>query len=510
MKSQQSLSRQIDDFNKEVFQYEDERSHEITSLIKIVGSLQASMDIPSSAPLLTESLICIKEAETQQEMEVYRQSFLAALDATQLHDVLDVDQCINALRSSADDLFYWTSRYTEEEIKKFGEDSVETIKDMERAAETAVVKFHQQAENIQHEFENAIAANNKIIREAKLTGEELNYLQEMNLKYEAGIKRIRTERLIAEQSFEIIKQIAICKEKTKRQQLRADFAILLHQLRLIDVRTGYHHFVTKCKENINALCAARSSYLAKNESSIFKPIAEATWMTAVSPALSQIALLPSNLPQDLPRFSYDATDTSRQIKYKSQLGKRFVPHIKRTLFQRVTNFLKKAASILLGVGGLILSAIMCATGFLAPKGVALAATSVGIINTVIGGSDFITEQSKAIKRNKQIIKNLESLEKQHELLHAKLKKPLHKNSYQAQASRKVIASETKIDLLLMGHKATDILSKDEMEKIKSAHKIQPAISQENKQEPQKTQAPDETMSPTEEDTDSEGKKFKLK
>lgn len=484
----------IAEFNKIIFAYEDERVKELTHLITVIDSLQQSIPAPRSASLLKDSLRYLMEAQDQQELNVFRASFFAALEQTRLKTVLDVDSCINGLRDCADDLFYWTDLDSDPKIKKLA--SATIIADSLQTAQTGVDLFNQQAHTLEAEFKAQITKNQeemqailKLMEEK--TGqlneayadqlERIEALKQDNLKYLAGIKRITTQKLQVKQALDIIKEIPATKTPEERQHKRADYAMALHSLRLIDKRTGFNHFVKKCETCVEQICAARTAYLAP-EYSFANPLSTIAKL-AVGRAVPFVSMLPlmDTLPAEFPGFTYGVANTTYDAaKDSGVLGKRQpTPLAKPTAW----DYAKKTFSVLLGVSSLVLSGLMCLTIIGIPKGVALAATGVGMINTVKGGSDFFTEHSRQIKRNRAVTQQLESTESQIEALQKEAnqhKKDLKTSS--KKSSKKQYSSETKIDLLLLGQRPRDILSIEEIEGQNQTLPITPSVSTEPKAE----------------------------
>jgi hypothetical protein len=119
---------------------------------------------------------------------------------------------------------------------------------------------------------------------------------------------------------------------------------------------------------------------------------------------------------------------------------------------------------------------MCATIAFAPKGLIVAGTSIRMLRTLLDGSDYITEQAKSIKQNNAMIRKVENLEQQHaELINSLQAQPqasqkaAYVPSAQAQPKSKSQASEAKIERLLMGYKADDILSREAIAEIRRRH-----------------------------------------
>lgn len=172
------------------------------------------------------------------------------------------------------------------------------------------------------------------------------------------------------------------------------------------------------------------------------------------------------------------------------------------------SYLRKAATFILGVSGLVVGTLMCATIAFAPKGLVVAGTSIKILRTLLDGSDYITQQTKTIEKNNAIVRKVEILEQQHEeLSHALQRKPrpTRKVAYarQAQPKSKTLESEAKIERLLMGYKADDILSREDLEEIRKRHqKLAPQMTAHKNVEKVPTY-PEETPKEDESSSDDE-------
>jgi hypothetical protein len=426
------------------------------------------------------------EAQSQVELEIYRNSFLATLEKTKLKDVLETDSCINSLTRIADDLFYWTDLEIDPKLKQLSDNAV--LEDLEREAKTLVEQFNRRACDLETEFQNRIDRNVAHIAQDK----DISKYQEQDLKYLAGIKRIHTQKLQVARAFEVIKEIRLAKTANERRNTRADFALAIHELRLVDKRTGYNHFVTQCQSRLTELCIARSSYLEEEESSLEKPLSVLA-QTATGMSVPYLTAIPtlSSIPPPLPGFAHSLLmrGTRHAFGQDSQLGQRqpIVPPPPPTWFDRF----KQGVSFLLGATGLILGGLLCLTVIGIPKGVSIAATSVGIINAAIGGRDFYTENRDKIRRNEMLIERLTSLEKKYDALDQEIQayEKTSKKQLAVPAMKKSKGSAAKIDLLLMGHKPGEILSADEMNELDKTHQIalakgSPPIEQANTTAPE--------------------------
>ncbi|MHB1949297.1 MAG: hypothetical protein ACYCQI_14415 [Gammaproteobacteria bacterium] len=461
------IAKQIMDFNQAVFAFEDERLIEICHLIDLVDSLQQSLHLPQSSGLLKESLAYIMEARSQEELEVYRNSFLAALEKTKLKDVLDIDSCINTLTRIADDLFYWSDLEIDANLKQLSDNAV--LEDLLREAQSVIEQFNRHAADLETTFQRRMNRNIERLAQHK----NISKLQEQDLKYLAGIKRIHTQRAQVARAFEVIKEIRTAKTAQERQNTRANFALAIHELRLVDKRTGYNHFVTQCQTSLTELCIARSSYLEAEEPSLGEPLSVLA-QTATSMSVPYLTSIPalSSIPSSLPGFAHSLIMRGTRYAFgqNSQLGQRepVVPPPPPTWLDRA----KQGLSFLLGAAGLILGGLLCLTVLGIPKGVSIAATSVGIINAARGGRDFYSDNRDKIRRNEMLMERLTSLEQKHDALDQERQAQEKTSKKQHDIfMKKHKGSATKIDLLLMGHKPGEILSEDEMDALNKTHQM---------------------------------------
>lgn len=462
------LAKQIMDFNAAIFAFEDSLLSEIYYFIDLINSLQQSLHIPQSSALLQESLIYIMEAQSLDELEIYRSSFLAALEKTKLKDVLETDSCINSLTHIADNLFYLSDLEIDPTLKQHVDNAI--LENLEREAQTLVEQFNRRASALEADFQNQIDRNIDRLVQHK----NISKYQEQDLKYLAGIKRIHTQKTQMARALEVIKTIRLAKTEKDRQDTRIEFLLASHDLRLVEKHTGYNHFVTQCQSKLTELCSARSSYLEEETSSLAQPLSVLA-QTATGMSVPYLTAIPtlSSLPPPLPGFAHSLLmrGTRHAFGQNSQLGQRqpVVPPPPPTWFERF----KQGVSFLLGAMGLILSGLLCLTVLGIPKGVSIAATSVGIINAAIGGKDFYTENRDKIRRNKMLIERITSLEKKHDALDQEVQayKKASKKQKADKVKKKSQASAAKIDALLMGHKPAEILSSAEMRDLYNMHEI---------------------------------------
>ncbi len=488
---------------KEVRAYEEACVTETTHLIALLGGLQKTMNAAKSANLLQESLRYIKEAETQEEMEVYHASFLAALETVKLKDLLDIDACVNVLRECADDLFYWTNLEADRRIKQLGSNAI--LNDTVGRAQQAVTYFMQHVNALQGEFQQQITKNNELIVKISASDqtaikedyvahqEKISELKHLNMKYQMGLQRIDTQKLQISHALGIVEKIPTAITKVEKQNTRADLAIALHEVRLIDSFTGYNHFVAKCKHNVDALFTVRSSYVKKEESGL-KSFGKSLWNGAAL-ALHLVAV--PVIPAELPSFAHESVSSTMELsdhiiepKVRNELRRTGTVSEAPRLspLQKVGNFFKKTASVLLGVGGLALSGLLCLTGIGIPKGLVLASASLGALNAVKKGSDIFTESTHELKYNKNVTPKLDSLERQHAELRQQVQTIEKTNRKSVErTTMQQLSSESKIDLLLMGHKQHDLLSEEDIAKISHAHYV--ADSEELAQQLKKDEAP---------------------
>lgn len=506
---ERKLEAQVAEFNRQIFAFEDLRVNDMKDAANLLDYLQENLKLPKTSTILNASLDAMMQARSQDEMDVYLQSYLAALDAITIPEVIDIDGCVNSLREAAVDVISFTNFFLAKEFRKYDSDNFlsddmreeaakkfkaeveKVLEDTIIEAEAATAKFKDKATKMQNEFSEQIKQNNARLQELERIGQtviddyvsvqaEVARLEEFNIKYAAGIKRLQSQMNQADHVLEAIKKIQDAKDEADLKNLRADYAESLQQLNYMDRMTGYNHFVYKCKVDAQALFAARSSYLPKNIEGVGNQVVAAVQLVGfkLSPGIKL-----ESMPDDFPTFAKNASAMSSGFAArKHPAGKDIAIGVRpgqgKSTKEKlgIISYLKKSATFVLGVSGLIIGALMCATIAFAPKGLIVAGTSIKILRTLLDGSDYITEQAKSIKQNNAIIRKVEKLEQQHAELINSLQaqpQPSRKAAYlpsaQAQPKSKSQESEAKIERLLMGYKADDILSREAIAEIRRRH-----------------------------------------
>lgn len=475
---ERKLYDEVAEFNQQIFAFEDQRVEDMTDSAKLLDYLQKHLGLPQTGKILKESLAAMMEAETQEELEVYLQSYLAALQAVILPNVVNIKAYIKKLHEAADDLIYFMDSYCNEQINKLNDPSIfdATIQE----AQDAVNEFRHEAKTIEDDFVDEINQNKAMLLQLKQQASpdqaEIKRLEELNINYHAGIRRLQSQINQVEHALQTIKKIAESQNEAERQQLRADYAAALSQLHQIDKMTGYNYFIKKCEADAYALYAARCAYLPAKISGVIAPAIEASEFVirAFVPAPKL-----ETVPDDFLKFSVQASKLEAGLRNRSDPDKKTIAIGKRPDVAKSPQdenkgyaLFRKVASFALGVSGLFLSGFMVLSGVFAPKGLVVAAKSISILKTTLKGGDFFTEQRQAIERNNAVIQKIESLEQQHHELEKTLQAKQHKTPLHLAtmpAASKSQQSEITVRRLLMGHNAHDLLSKEEIDEIRNSY-----------------------------------------
>src|SRR5689334_4858583 len=118
---QKSLQQQVLDFNREVHAFEDEREKDLHAAIDIIQSLDPH-GLENYTNHLRANLNGIMHAKSQEELELYRDSFNDVLDSLVIdEDVLGIYDCLIHFRQVIDltHASFEADEHQDDEIRAF-------------------------------------------------------------------------------------------------------------------------------------------------------------------------------------------------------------------------------------------------------------------------------------------------------------------------------------------------------------------------------------------------------
>ena len=484
--------------NQELFAYEDQQVADLEHIIHIIDLSQQGLELPNSKQLLEESLRNIRDAESIDELNYYRHSFLLALRSVKLSNVLDTDACVDEMRETADLIIMLANNKMEQKAERKGiQDENQT--DMRYLLDKAsylLKKFYEKLNKLKAEFEIAIQQNDEEIqglrvihmdsnheaardRLKELNESKINALNQLNAKYRAGLDNLALLHTDVETAHAIFEEFDVSKKGDELEDLRTQLGFAIGKIRSNKITATYNHFLKKCKSTVNRLCDTRAIYL-KSEKKLSSQSNKEMLENFVDAATN---ILPGGKIGNIANAGVQAIWTGQDIKgqapAKVKFGNResMQPEKKESVGSKVWGFFKKAATVVMSVGLLALAVVECLTVVLIPKAIAMTGLAVGAMQSIADGSDFFTDRMAERKRNDEVVKKVESLEKQHQELSNAMKiknSPSSKvraglASKGAEAAKvKTQRSQVKIDLLLLGMKPDkhEKLKADDIEKLK--------------------------------------------
>lgn len=493
------------DLQKRILAFEKSKAAALHQSISVLTSLQKALGLPMIASVLTESLEGITNAVNEEELDAFLTCFIETLHSAQYEDVLEIDSCIKLFRQSADNLFYLT------DLAAVSGSKLLEISGFLHPAEKAQEKFNHSAKKLMDEFLAEIDKNNQVMQELQKEQEaERERLQELNIKYHAGIKRIQHQQACIARALALLKNIQQVEDIAERENIRALYARELHQLHLLEPRAAYNHFLNACEIDAKELADARSSYLRRSDALMENtackrncPVEKKVNQLFEGNPLPKPPVYLTRLPKD---FFIEYVETAELHTQRSPQETpqwyqqvRFMP----ADFQDRPGFLEKIGTFLLGMLGLFTSGLLCLTIIGIPFALTLGRVSMHALQALVHRKNFFVERNKKIERTEAVQKRLGTLRQNQTQLspYSKLRMVIKKKSIAP------LKSEAKIEMLLRGHKLNEILTEKELAEIKKNHQTSLRIK---KEMADSTTVQPKAVQPNSSDSESQNKDNNIK
>ncbi len=456
------LDAEIQKFNEEVFSYEDKKKAECFELFKTMEEFKGTFGYISNEAFLTECIEAIMDAESIQEMDFFRDSFLSALDdmtnldesysaADEIHsastrenvDLSRIAAAIDAVNDSLSINDGATYNSNEKQFVGGGK-----LNDLQTLINHYPDRHNEERIKLEHEYHERATKKYKL-------QVELNRLQFLHKKL-ATISKFNSARQANKDNHALA------------GVLENNANLVLVEINEYQTKLKrYKQCVDTCRKNINSIYETRSSYLEPGygffetlkrfgkkdavgeQVDIVKNLGE---IVTAMPLSSSKGFSMGTLGFDIINYGAELSRFIFEAKIPTKLGDRAY-NDKPSIGRRIALGLDKGLSLLLGLGGLVGSVLYCMTGFGFVLGgwKLLAASIVGLVDTAWGGGHFIHDTYHQMTHRNQMSNRVTSLEALHD---TRLDAIRRSKPEAAPVAHKIPNSNAQMSSLMLAHSSS--------------------------------------------------------